>query len=456
MNSTLDRRDFLKTMGLVATSLTMPECMRASRQLAGRGKRLPNILFILADDLGWCDVGYHGSEIMTPNIDRLAKEGVRLDQHYVTPTCSPTRTGLMSGRFPKRFGVVGPTNERVFDSHQVTLAGALRNCGYDTGITGKWHLGSRPEWGPLKFGFNRSYGSFAGGVNQYLHLYKKGQYSRTWHRNDQYVDEEGHTTDLIAREAIRWIEALGNSNQPFFIYVAFTAVHIPIQEPPQWVKLYDGKINNESRKHYAACATHMDDRIGKIIDALKRSGQRENTLIVFTSDNGAQRSWKPSGKYPGEEDVLPSPVLGSNLPLRGWKGDLYEGGIRVPTLVNWPSVIKPGKVAAPVHIVDWMPTFCGMVGYKSKQDLKWDGADIWPLIMRQVPQTELRTLYWKTPSVSALRHNGWKLIVYKKGKKTELYNLVTDPYEKQNLTQKSPKRVADLKALLDQQSIEYR
>jgi len=441
------RRAFLGAVGFGAA--TLAAAGRAGA--AGGAGRRPNILFILADDLGWADVGYHGSEIMTPNIDRLAKEGVRLEHHYVMPTCSPTRAGLMSGRYPSRFGVLGPTNKRVFDFGTVTLASALRSKGYKTGISGKWHLGSKREWGPRKFGFDRSYGLLAGGMNQYLHLYKKGEYSRTWHRNDEFVDEEGHGTDLIAREAVKWIESSGGSDKPFFTYVAFTAVHIPIQEPPKWVDLYEGKITDESRKRYAACATHMDDAIGRILAALERTGQRDNTLIVFTSDNGAQRSWKPSGLYPGQEQLLPSPVLGSNLPLRGWKGQLYEGGIRVPTVITWPGVLKPGTVEAPIHIVDWMPTFCRLAGYEPKENLQWDGRDIWPLIAREGGRPEPRTMYWKAPAASGVRQGDWKLLVNRRTNKVELYNLADDPYEKQDRAPREADRVAGLTALLRKQ-----
>ena len=399
----------------------------------------PNILFIIADDLGWADVGYHASEIDTPHIDRLAEAGVRLEQHYVTPMCSSTRACLLSGRYSTRFGVDGATNSRVYPFGMVTLASALRSVGYDTCITGKWHLGSKPAWGPLQFGFGRSYGSFAGGVDQYTHLYKKGGYMKTWHRNDRYVEEEGHATDLIAREAIRWIET--KRDGPFYIQVAFTAVHVPIQEPETWTKPYEGRIENESRRRFAACATHMDHTIGEMTEALERTGQRENTLIVFTSDNGGSGGWKPSGKYPGQYEACP--VLGNNLPLRGGKGTVYEGGIRVPALVNWPGVLSPGKLDAPLHIVDWMPTLLALAGYEAKEDLAWDGRNVWPQLTRKATETEPRTMYFKRGNSSALRHGDWKLIEQKGGKR-ELFNLAEDPYEKNNLAASRQDRVADL------------
>ncbi|MHC4573955.1 MAG: sulfatase-like hydrolase/transferase [Planctomycetota bacterium] len=458
MSEQTTRREFLKTAGLAAASAgvfsLLPGCATEGPVETTKTKK-PNILLILADDLGWADVGFHGSNIMTPNLDRLAAEGVQLQQHYVQPMCTPTRVALLTGRYPSRFGdhAIKPCNTQVLEFGTPTLASELSSVGYDTGITGKWHLGSKPEWGPLKFGFNHSYGSLAGGVGQYNHLYKKGPYSRTWHRNDQLVDEEGHSTDLIAREAVRWIEA---KREPFFIYVAFTAVHVPVEVPQQYMELYKGKefyddpAKDESFKFYAAYASHMDDTIGKMVEALNRTGQRGNTLIIFASDNGAIPRWRPRGSYPGTYKACP--VMGSNLPFRGLKAQLYEGGIRVPTIVNRPGKLAPRKVDSPVHVVDWMPTLTRLAGYKPKQDLKWDGRNIWPLLTGEVTQPEPRTLYWKfTRGRSAVRHGDWKLIVDGKEKSVELYNLAEDPYEKHDLASERPEQVDKLEALLAEQ-----
>ncbi|MBM4030057.1 MAG: sulfatase, partial [Planctomycetes bacterium] len=174
----------------------------------------PNIVFILADDLGWADVGYHGSEIETPNLDGLAKEGVRFDQHYVMPTCTPTRVGFLTGRYPSRYGVTSPAYGNIFGDDTVTLAEALRRGGYTTSISGKWHMGSPPDWTPRRYGFDSSYGYFHGQIDPYLHDYKTGVPS--WHRNDQYLQEKGHATDLITDEAVRIIES--KHDKPFFLY----------------------------------------------------------------------------------------------------------------------------------------------------------------------------------------------------------------------------------------------
>lgn len=439
------RRDFLKTMGFSAVSLA---ALEFSRQAYGTAKsKRPNIIFIIADDLGWADVGYHGSEIMTPNIDQLASEGIRFEQHYVTPTCTPTRVGLMSGRYPSRFGITSPAYGKIFDYDTVTLASALHESGLNTSISGKWHMGSPPKWTPLRYGFDTSYGYFHGQIDPYTHRYKTGV--RSWHRNDQFLDEQGHATDLITDEAIRIIES--KREKPFFLYVAYSVPHYPLDEPAKWTSMYGDQFEEVSKRWYAASVTHMDYGIGRIVDTLERTGKREDTLLVFVSDNGAQKSWHNDEQYNGRYADKPHKVLGDNSPLRGWKGQVYEGGIRVPALINWPGVLKSGKVTAPVHIVDWMPTLCQLAGYSSEEDLNWDGLNIWPLIEGKVTQPEPRTMYWKTPHSSALRHGDWKLIIAEKDEKAELYNLAADPYEKQDLALQYPKRVADLKALLDEQ-----
>jgi arylsulfatase A-like enzyme len=414
--------------------------------LAQRGsKKRPNIVFIIADDMGWADVGYHGSEIQTPHIDGLAKNGVTFDQHYAMPTCTPTRVGLMTGRFPSRCGVLSPAYGQIFDADTVTLGTALGAAGYDTSISGKWHMGSPPDCVPRKYGFRTSYGYFDGQIDPYTHLYKTGR--RCWHRNDELVDEEGHATDLISDEAVRVIET--KRDTPFFLYVAYSVPHHPLNEPEKWTSVYSGIIEEESRRWFAAGITHMDAGIGRILDALDRTGQRENTLVVFVSDNGGQKQYINDKEYFGRYADKPHTVLGNNLPLRGWKGDVYEGGIRVPALANWPGVLKPGKVTAPVHIADWMPTFCELAGHTPARDLQWDGRTIWPLITREVTKPEARSLYWKTPEAYAVRQGDWKLLVNQDGMETQLFDLAADPCETRDLAGEQPEQVAQLKRLLE-------
>ncbi len=411
-----------------------------SAAAAEQAPERPDIIFIIADDLGWADVAFHGGNAPTPQLDRLAREGLELTQHYVAPVCSPTRTGLMTGRCWSRFGVTTPGNERALPWDTVTLPRALKSVGYDTCLTGKWHLGSRPDQGPNHFGFDHSYGSLAGGVSPYGHKYKQGPYVNTWHRNETLVDEPGHVTDLIANEAVRWIEARGPA--PFFLYVPFTAVHLPVKEPAEWVARVPAAVQGDVARHYAASVMHLDDAVGRILAALERAGRRRNALIVFTSDNGGSTVENNDRSYP--DDQCPSGKLpGNNAPWRGQKGDVYEGGTRVPTLVSWRGA-KPGRVTTPVQITDWLPTLAALTGYRAPGDLKWDGADI-SAVLATHAALPARPLYTVGPNWRArsLRLGDWKLVVTGKDAKakTELFQLAADPGETTNLATREPARL---------------
>jgi arylsulfatase A-like enzyme len=417
-------------------------------QCSAPAESRPNILLIVADDLGWADVGWHGSKHQTPVMDKLVREGVELDQHYVQPVCSPTRTALLSGRWTSRFGphVLVPTNRRAFPPGTVTLASALKSTGYSTFLAGKWHLGSRPEWGPNHYGFDHSYGSLAGAVDPWTHQYRVGAYAKTWHRDGQLLEEEGNATELVASEVVKWIR---QKREPWFIFVPFHAVHIPIDAPEQHKaryaghKFHDDPEMDDSARRFAAFVTQMDDKIGEFIVALEETGQRTNTLVVFISDNGGLLK----GVNAYISTVKATPVLSSNLPLRGQKNELYEGGVRVCAFVNWPARLKPRKVAAPMHAVDWMPTLTRLTGYRPAADLKWDGHDVWPLLTGSVTQPASRTIYIPVANGAAVRHGDWKLIVGGKDKR-ELFNLAVDPYEKNDLASAEPGKVKELEQVL--------
>ena len=409
----------------------------------------PNIVFIIADDLGWGDVAFHGGNAPTPQLDRLAAQSLELTQHYVAPVCSPTRTGLMTGRCWSRFDVTTPTNSRALAWDTVTLPRALKSIGYDTCLTGKWHLGSLPEQGPNHFGFDHSYGSLAGGVSPWNHRYKQGPFVNTWHRDETLVEEQGHVTDLIAKEAIAWLETRGSN--PFFLYVPFTAVHLPIKEPTEWVDRVPASIQGDVPRHYAACVMHLDDAVGRILAALDKRGVRDNTLVVFTSDNGGSWAQNNDLKYP--DDNCPNgKLVGNNRPWRGQKGDLYEGGTRVATLARWPAAIKPGKVDSPAQITDWMPTICSFAGFRPDRDLQWDGQDIGSLLKERKALPD-RPLYAVGPSWRArsLRYGDWKLIVgqAKNSKSYELYNLSDDPEESRNVADEKPEQLKRMLARLE-------
>lgn len=405
----------------------------------------PNIVFVLADDLGWGDVAFHGGITPTPHLDRLAREGLELTQHYVAPVCSPTRSGFLTGRYWSRFGITTPINTRWLPWDTVTLPEALKERGYDTCLIGKWHLGSKPEWGPNRYGFDHAYGSLAGGISPWNHRYKKGDYTETWHRNGELIEEQGHVTDLLTLEAVKWIHQ--RDNAPFLLYVPFTAVHLPLKEPAQWVDRVPNSITDEVSRHYSASVMHLDDSVGKILQALEETGKRKNTLFIFSSDNGGSTAENNDLKYP--DDNCPNGRLpGNNLPLRGQKGTIYEGGTRVPTLVSWPGHVQTGKNDTPVHITDWMPTFCALTGYNSNTDLKWDGTDLSKLLQGEADTLPDRFIYSAAPNwrATSLRHGHWKLIVTdrKTADEIELFNVTKDPGESINLAGIESKLVAEM------------
>lgn len=408
----------------------------------------PNILIFLSDDQGWNDVGWHNPMVKTPQLDRICRESLRLDQQYVCPMCTPTRAALMTGRFPTRFGISDAQNEQALRIGTVTMASALKEAGYDTALIGKWHLGSSADWGPQHFGFDYSYGSLAGGCGPYSHLYKAGKFAHTWHRNGSLIADEGHVTDLIGREAVQWLESRGD--RPFFLYVPFTAPHVPIKEPQVFL---DANLAFEipAKREYYASVTHMDNIIGQVMTALERSGKRGNTVVLFLSDNGAtpeerNETWLTSSDP--RDQYTPGPAGGSNYPLRGRKTQVYEGGLRVPAFISWPGHLKPGVYDGAIHVADWMPTLMHLAGYRPKADLKWDGRNIWPDIIsgRTVP----RQLYWVSSRYAqlAVRDGDWKLIISRKDNAAELFNLATDPNEQTNFAAQQPKRIAAMRDLM--------
>lgn len=405
----------------------------------------PNIIVIIPDDLGWADIGYNGSEILTPHLDQLANTGIKMNQHYVMPTCTPTRVSFLTGKYPSRYGILGPDYGEVIDVGDPTISSLFQQEGYRTAIAGKWHMGS-PPYTPLKYGFETSYGYFDGQIDPYTHEYKtetKLTSRQSWHRNDEYLTEEGHATDLITNEALRVINE--NNESPFFLYLAYSVPHYPLKEPEKWTSMYDHLNISESRKWYAASVTHMDDGIGKIIAALEETGQRENTIILFISDNGGQKSWQSTSEYHGAYADKPHDVLGNNFPLRGWKTDLYEGGIRVPAFVNWEGQLKPGATNIPIHVADWLPTLLQMTRSNQNENaIPVDGIDIWPYLRNKSESAAERTMYWKIRGATAVRKGPWKLIHNRDSDRKELYNLDDDFRESKDLSESNPEKVEEL------------
>jgi arylsulfatase A-like enzyme len=394
----------------------------------------PNIIIFLSDDQGWSHIGYQNPKIKTAL-------GVRLDRHYVAPSCSPTRAALMSGRCWSRFGLPTPIDSQVFPFSTVTMASMLKSVGYRTYIAGKWHLGSTADCGPLKFGFDHSFGSLVGGMGPYTHEKKRKGVS-VLTRDDQPVKEEGHITDLITNEVIKWIDT--NGSDPFFIYVPYTAPHIPLDEKPRWMDLYKDAPDVGHQLYWAAIS-HMDDGIGQIMASVEKAGKTQDTLVLFFGDNGAPGQYNQA--YVG--DYVKTKLPADNGGLRGRKLSLYEGGIRTPAFVTWPRAFKPATVSQPLFVADWVPTFAAIIGYKPEKDPKWDGRDLSPVLEGTTATAEPRDIYLLNYDGTALISDKWKLmLLHSKNKptqnaRTELYDLQADQYEKHNLAAANPQLVKD-------------
>lgn len=414
----------------------------------------PNVVLIVADDLGWRDVGYHGSEIRTPVLDRLAAESVRFDRWYVYPTCSPTRACLLSGRNAARFGIKGPVrvgSPLGLPASTTTLAELLKQRGYATALVGKWHLGAGPGTVPRKQGFDEFYGYLHGQVDHYTHLFSAGE--PIWLRNETLIREQGHATDLFTREAVAFIRKhVGVRRRPFFLDLSFSVPHYPVQADPAWYAMYERRIADKERRGVAAMVSHMDAAVGRVLAALDETGVRDNTLVVFTSDNGGQQSW-PHTKYGGRHG--PYRRLGDNSPLRGWKGELYEGAVRVVGMAHWRGRLKPGVLKGVAHAVDLFPTVAGRTGGPAPASLRLEGIDLWPALTGR-SQLPLRTFHWDVGGRVGLLDGDYKLILIRRARMDRklgeppvaLFNLAKDPLEKRNLAPSDPARAARLQAKL--------
>lgn len=402
----------------------------------------PNIVLIISDDQGWNDIGYHDPDIKSPTLDRLAAEGVRLDWQYVMPQCTPTRVCLMTGRYPSRFGnhCCRASNEHAFSFDTPTLASVLKAAGYRTALCGKWHLGSKPEWGPNHHGFDHSYGSLAGAIGMYDHRYRlSSPFVVTWHRNHEFIEEQGHATDLVTAEAVKLLEDA--RDQPLFLYVPFQSVHNPIVEEDKWIE-QNSHIESPDRRLYAAAVTHMDDCVRQIVEASQNAPNGRESLVVFISDNGAVVN-SSGNVYPPPDPKLSN--FSSNKPLRSSKTHVYEGGIRVPALAWWPGRLEPSVCKAPLHAVDWFATLVEVGGAELPADIAFDGQNIWPQLTGE--PADQRELYWVwggNRDRVALRAGDWKVLRDGRKKQWELYNLKDDPYEKNNLASTNPERLEEM------------
>lgn len=422
----------------------------------GQGTK-PNIVVILADDLGNADLGYRGSDIRTPNIDQLAKAGVRAESFYGMPVCTPARAELMTGRYAMRYGlqtlVIFPSHAYGLPTDERTLPQALKEAGYQTAMVGKWHLGhaDRKFW-PQNRGFDHFYGNLVGEVDYFT---KERGGLVDWQRDGKFLKEDGYFTSLIGNEAVNIIDA-HDTSKPLFLYVASLAPHAPYQAPKQDIDAYKDAAGDVHRHTYAAMITDLDTQVGRIVTALKQKNMLDNTLIVFSSDNGGATSalFATGARSPEERAESGGVELGAKTPasngvFRGGKGSLHEGGVRVPTIFYWPTRLKTNVVNEPLSMVDVMPTVLALAGAKGSPDHPFDGKNIWSTLAENQPSPHEDLLINVEAFRGAIRKGNWKLVkIALLPGKTELFDLSNDPGEKNNVAGQFPEIVDDLEKRL--------
>ena len=406
--------------------------------LATGADRRPNIVIIVADDLGWADVGYHGSKIRTPHLDRFAKEGVRLENFHVAPLCSPTRAGLMTGRWPIRYGmgesVITPWRKWGLSTEEGTIADMLGKAGYPTrAAVGKWHLGHyKKALLPRSRGFTSFYGHYNGAFDYFTHE-REGELD--WHRNEETSHDKGYSTDLIGKEAAR-VVASSQHDEPFFLYVPFNAPHDPMQAKESDLQKYQS-IKDQNRRIYAAIVDSMDQAIGRILKAIDNKGIKENTFVLFFSDNGGITRWADNGSW------------------RVGKGTVYEGGVRTVAAVRWPAGFRGERtIDAMMGYIDIFPTLMALVSSEEKLSKPLDGRNMLGVIRGEetAPRRDwFNYIAQGKPDQMALCDGTWKLIVTggsvldaKIGKakpKIELFHLLKDPVESNDLAKQEPEKV---------------
>ncbi len=438
----IDRRQFIKTAALLGASAAAG----LSAPLAAAPARKPSILFIMADDLGYADLSIYGRrEYQTPVLDQLARDGLMMTHAYASSSvCSPTRTALITGRYQYRLrvGLEEPLGGPGFGlpPEHPTIASQLRQAGYHTSLVGKWHLGGAPDYGPLKSGYDRFFGFYPGGIDYFAHKALHGKV-KPWgdelpgdglHDQDQPVEVDGYLTDVFGDRAIADIRDFAATDKPFFLSLHFSAPHWPWEGPNDIRRSRDLTTildtDGGSLEIYAEMVKSLDANVGRVLAELDRLGLAEDTIVVFTSDNGGER-------------------FSDMWPFTGAKTELLEGGIRVPGIVRWPRAIKPGRTSEQVIAsMDWMPTLLAAAGGEPHPDYPLDGENLLDVITGQAAARE-RTLFWryKAHEQAAVRKGRWKYLKLKE--KEGLFDVVADPRERANLAQREPARFAELKEL---------
>jgi len=411
------------SIALVAT-LEINTASAQSDRLQAKAART-NFVILLADDLGWGDVGFHGGTAATPNIDQLASDGVRLNRFYAFPACSPARAAMLTGRFPLRFGIRGPVRplDVGLPANERVLVADFQDAGYRTSLIGKWHLGKSTKQGvhPTQRGFDHFYGFMDASIDYFKHTGNRGHID--WQRNGQIVEEEGYSTELLAAEAVRQIKAAGKER--FCMVVAFNAPHAPFQAPEALIKKYRDRLG-EREATYAAMIESMDSAIGHILKAIDEEGLKDDTVVVFASDNGAAR-------------------MGTNAPFRGQKRQVYEGGIRVPCVVRAPGKLKAGSQSNQLAgIYDLFPTLAeaAMIEFRTSKPI--DGKSLWENLCNGT--TNNRSLFIAENDFAMIQDD-WKLIQNYNGD-LELFNLREDSVESENAADQQSARVARMASQL--------
>jgi len=409
----------------------------------------PNIIIMVSDDMGWTDVGYHGGRIKTSNIDKLAETGVQFDRFYVHPVCSPTRTALMTGRSPARFGIIhalGGSNGVPADEH--FMPQTFKSAGYQTFMVGKWHLGAADEaHAPRKRGYDHFYGFRGGVIDYYTHMTDKD--GLDWQRNGETLEEEGYSTDLFAAEAVSLLKNR-DKRKPVFMVICFNAPHGPAQAPEELIKKY-GNMGNKGVR--AASIEAMDNGIGKVLATLDAEKMAENTIVLFFCDNGggdSSRGGKAGSKKGKKGGATASTQGGTQLILTGGKGSISEGGIRVPAVLRWPAQIKAGSISEQLFSdQDLLPTLAAAAGITPGNTKALDGVNVWDAIAtNKVVSRRPVVVAGVEAGDFAVLHDQWKLLQTKEGG-LRLFDVFADPGESKDVAGDNPKIVAHLKAFLE-------
>ncbi len=437
--SRVSRRQFISvSIGAAAAS-------RLNAQPRSKSGPRPNLLFILADDLGWADLSCYGrSDYKTPNIDRLASEGVRFTNAYsAAPVCTPTRVGFHTGRYPARLtvGLEEPIQARKALGERInnlgiphdhpTVASILKGSGYETALVGKWHVGYLPNFGPLRYGYDEFFGIMSGAGDYFTHRDPAGD--PDLFEGEVPVERAGYTTDLLTDRAVDYLKR--RRSAPFYLSLHYTAPHWPWEGPGDAAlggTLKNGPVGYSaggSLRTYAEMMKSLDQGVGKVLSVLKTTGQERNTLVIFTSDNGGER-------------------FSFNWPFLGQKFNLREGGVRVPAIVHWPGVTRPGTVSdQPVVTMDWTATMIAAAGSRPDSKYPLDGEDLKTVIASKRPKFD-RTFFWRTQRQGSVRSGNWKY--FREGTNESLHDLSIDEREQANFAEANPEMLTKLRRAFEE------